>query len=119
MHQVHVLKLKTVHELKQLNKENNHCKHRLGSSLLQEKIKGRFPIQAYRNIRIKTILKFQNLPSVDWLTLTRSTARVTARKKITCDELFILIFEHTKNYVNLSTYFHQFINLFQPYGTTR
>ena len=43
MRQVHVLKLKTVHELKQLNKENNHCryKHRLGSSPLQEKIKGR------------------------------------------------------------------------------
>ena len=43
----------------------------------------------------KNVFKFQNFVNVDWLVLPWYP------KKLTCDELFILIREYTRKYVDL------------------
>ena len=43
----------------------------------------------------KNVFKFQNFVNVDWLVLPWYA------KKLTCDELFILIREYTRKYVDL------------------
>ena len=50
-----------------------------------------FPLQAYRTKTYQKLFKFQNSANVDWLVLPYYA------KKLTCDELFILIREYTRD----------------------
>ena len=61
--------------------------------------------------RIKNIFKFQNSVNVDWLILSQYA------KKLTCDELFMLIREYIRKYVDLAlfniriTHAHQHVSV--------